>query len=155
MSNDVQLGGLEILTRSECLTRLAAGCVGRVGFIVAGRPQVLPVNYAIDDEGTVVFRSTEHSILTRVVEQAVVFEVDGLDEPQRTGWSVCVHGFGREITGGHDSSATRLQTMSLLSWAPGPRDRWFAINAHELTGRRIPVTAKAIDFGGWTPGVVS
>lgn len=155
MGDDVQLQGLEVLTPSECLARLTAGRVGRVGFTVSGRPQVLPVNYAVDDDATVVFRTTTHSILTQVAEQAVVFEVDGLDETHQTGWSVCVHGFAREITDADDSSATQLQTSSLISWAPGSRDRWFAITAHELTGRRIPVAATAHDFGGWTPGVVS
>jgi nitroimidazol reductase NimA-like FMN-containing flavoprotein (pyridoxamine 5'-phosphate oxidase superfamily) len=155
MTNDVELEGLEVLTRTECVERLAAASVGRVGFVVARRPQVLPVNYALDDEATVVFRTTGRSILTQVVDQAVVFEVDGLDEAAKTGWSVCVHGIGREITGTDDSSVTRRQTMHLLSWAPGPRDRWFAIAAHELTGRRIPVVATPHDFGGWMPGIVS
>ena len=155
MDSNIQLQGLEELAPSECLARLTAGRVGRVGFIVSGRPQVLPVNYAVDDDGTVVFRTTAQSILTRIAEQAVVFEVDGFDEGHKSGWSVCVHGFAREITDADDSSAVRLHTSSLISWAPGARDRWFAITAHELTGRRIPVAATAHDFGGWTPGVVS
>ena len=154
MSDDVQLKGLEVLTHSECATRLAGGCVGRVGFIVAGRPHVLPVNYAMDDEATVVFRTTGGSILTNVIGHAVVFEVDGLDEAKRTGWSVCVYGFGRELTAAQELNS-RLQTMSLLSWATGRRDRWIAITGNELTGRRIPVTATAQDLGGWVPGLAT
>ena len=117
MGTDVELEGFEVLSRQECEVLLTRGCVGRVGFVVGGRPQVLPVNYAADDAGVVVFRTSANSILMAVAMQVVVFEVDGLDEAHRTGWSVCVHGTAREITERDDPIAERLRSLAVLSIA--------------------------------------
>jgi nitroimidazol reductase NimA-like FMN-containing flavoprotein (pyridoxamine 5'-phosphate oxidase superfamily) len=95
MSTDAELEGFDVLAKAECAVLLTRGCVGRVGFVVGGRPQVLPVNYAADDTGVVVFRTSANSSLMAIAMQAVVFEVDGLDEAHRAGWSVCVHGTAR------------------------------------------------------------
>jgi nitroimidazol reductase NimA-like FMN-containing flavoprotein (pyridoxamine 5'-phosphate oxidase superfamily) len=132
----------------------AGSCIGRVGFIVSGQPHVLPVNYSVDSDGSVVFRTTAESTLTSVATKPVAFEVDGFDEPHQTGWSVCVQGMAREITDADDPTARRLHELSVVTWAPGQRERWFAITPDEITGRRLPLTATAANFG-WTPGVVS
>jgi nitroimidazol reductase NimA-like FMN-containing flavoprotein (pyridoxamine 5'-phosphate oxidase superfamily) len=149
-----QLTGLEVLNAGDCLYLLAGGYIGRVGFVVSGQPHVLPVNYSVDVDGSVVFRSTAESILTHVVGKPVAFEVDGFDERHHTGWSVCVQGMGREITGADDPIARRLQELSVVTWAPGQRDRWFAVTPDQITGRRLPLDLDAVHFG-WTPGVVS
>ena len=52
------IASLEDLGRAECLDLLATAAVGRVGLLVDGRPEVLPVNYALDGE-TVLFRTAE------------------------------------------------------------------------------------------------
>ena len=148
-----ELSGLEVLTAGECLHLLAERRIGRVGFVVSGQPHVLPVNYSADRDGSVVFRTTAGSILTNVAGRPVAFEVDGFDELRHTGWSVCVHGVGREISERDDPTARRLQELSVVTWAPGERDRWFAVTPDMITGRRLPLDATATDFG-WTPGVV-
>ena len=38
---------------------------------------------------------------------------------RRPGWSVCIHGVGREITLAQDAEACHLRTMLPTSWAPG------------------------------------
>jgi hypothetical protein len=81
--------------------------------------------------------------------------VDGLDEAHRTGWSVCVHGSAREITERDDPIAERLRTLAVIPWAPGHRQRWFAITPVEITGRRLPVQGMAEKPGGWYPGIPS
>jgi nitroimidazol reductase NimA-like FMN-containing flavoprotein (pyridoxamine 5'-phosphate oxidase superfamily) len=144
---------LEKLSPQECGVLLSRGCVGRVGFVVAGRPEVLPVNYAGDETGSVVFRTSSKSMLMAVAMQPVVFEIDGLDEEHQTGWSVCVHGSAREITDRQDATAERLRAMSVVPWAPGDRQRWFAITPDEITGRRLPVHGLASHGDGWLPGV--
>jgi uncharacterized protein len=154
MGHVEQFTGLEVLTPGDCLYLLAGGCIGRVGFVVSGQTHVLPVNYAVDKDGSVVFRTMAQSILTSVAAKPVAFEVDGFDERHQMGWSVCVHGVGREITDADDPTARRLLELSVVTWAPGQRDRWFAITPDEITGRRLPLAATAADFG-WTPGVVS
>ena len=153
MGDKARIEGLQVLSPADCLSRLTTGRIGRVGFIVEGRPQVLPINYAMVQD-SVVFRTSQNSILTHIAGEPVILEVDGFDVERRAGWSVCVHGSGREITGEADPIATARRSC-LVSWAPGPRDRWFTIASAELTGRRIPVEAEPDDFGGWVPGVVS
>jgi uncharacterized protein len=154
MPDDHDLDGLEILSTTECLRLLAKGRLGRVGFVSHGQPHVLPVNYLASDDGEVVFRTTEGSVLTAVAGAPASFEIDGYDERRRTGWSVCVLGPGREITDADDVLARRLRELDVITWAPGQRDRWFAILGDEITGRRIPMTISPAEFG-WIPGVVS
>jgi nitroimidazol reductase NimA-like FMN-containing flavoprotein (pyridoxamine 5'-phosphate oxidase superfamily) len=153
MTGDATPEGLEVLTISDCLRLLKSGCIGRVGFMHAGQPRVLPVNYTADDDGSVVFRTADQSILTTIGARAATFEVDGFDERHRTGWSVCVQGIGREITTADDRLARQLQRLSVITWAPGRRDRWFAVLADEITGRRLPLTASPGDFGWFTDAV--
>jgi nitroimidazol reductase NimA-like FMN-containing flavoprotein (pyridoxamine 5'-phosphate oxidase superfamily) len=154
MPTEIDLEQLEVLTADECLILLARTAIGRVGFVVAGQPHVLPVNYLADTDGTIVFRTHDRSILTGVAGHPATFEVDGYDERRRLGWSVCVHGDGRDITNVDDPTARRLRALDVVTWAPGRRDRWFAITADEITGRRIPLRASPASFG-WVPGVVS
>jgi hypothetical protein len=97
---------------------------------------------------------TPSSISTAVAGASACVEVDGYDERARTGWSVCVLGTGRELADDGDPLTQRLRRSSVVSWAPGRRDRWMAVVPGAITGRRIPLRATAASFG-WLPGVVS
>jgi nitroimidazol reductase NimA-like FMN-containing flavoprotein (pyridoxamine 5'-phosphate oxidase superfamily) len=145
---------LEVLSPAECAAKLAAGCVGRVGLVSGGWPHVLPVNYAADTTCEVLYRTVGESLLASVAGQSVVFEVDGFDEKAQTGWSVCVHGEAREVLAPKGPMATRLTEPTVVTWAPAPRDRWFAITPVEVTGRQLPMTG-VVDHNGWIEGVVS
>ena len=144
-------GELVVLSRGDCTRRLVRACVGRIGFVHKGRPEVLPVNYAADPDGRVVFRSTATSVLGAIVGQPVVFEVDGWDSTQRSGWSVCVHGTGCELKDDDHPLVEQLRTLQVISWAPGRRDRWFAVEPTAITGRQLPISLTADE--GWFPGV--
>jgi nitroimidazol reductase NimA-like FMN-containing flavoprotein (pyridoxamine 5'-phosphate oxidase superfamily) len=153
MPESEELVDLEPLSTQENLRLLGVGRVGRVGFSVDGLPHVLPVNYRADDDGTVVFRTTAGSILTAVAGQPVAFEVDGFDEHRRSGWSVCVSGQARELSSADDPRARELRQLNVVTWAPGIRQRWFAVAPEQITGRRLPLDATPSDFG-WMPGIV-
>jgi uncharacterized protein len=153
MDHTGALEGLEVLSEPECLALLARGCVGRVGFIVGGRPLVLPVNYAADELGVVVFRTSASSLLTAVAHQPVAFEIDGVDPKRRTGWSVAVQGEATELTEPGTPGVDRLRSMPVVTWAPGRRDRWFAITPELVTGRRLPVQGLEAS-GGWYEGIL-
>ena len=71
----------------------------------------------------------------------VAFEVDDIDVERHQGWSVAVHGFGRDITHAIDPESERLRDLPVRPWAPGQRDRWFKINPAEITGRRLTTAA--------------
>ena len=148
------LAGLEILSQADCTVKLASGCVGRVGLIVDGAPHVIPVNYAADATGRIVYRTAGESLLATVAGQPVVFEVDGFDEKAKTGWSVCVHGQALEVLVPGGPTTMQLAEHAVVTWAPGPRDRWFAITPREITGRSLPMMG-VVDAHGWIEGVVS
>jgi nitroimidazol reductase NimA-like FMN-containing flavoprotein (pyridoxamine 5'-phosphate oxidase superfamily) len=144
----------ERMSQSECIARLVAGRIGRVGVIVDEAPHVLPVNYTSTASGAVVFRTAEGTLLTQVDGRVVVFEIDGFDVKKAVGWSVCVHGRGHEVTTPDPTATHALIDHGLISWAPGPRDRWFSITPDELTGRRVELTGD-LSHLGWIEGVVS
>ena len=144
----IRLHGLEPLDWEECIALLSLGRVGRVGFVGAGWPRVLPVNYLMDG-GVIVFRTAPGSLLSLVQGQPLTFEIDGFDEATKRGWSVCVEGYAQ--VDGDERDEARPE---LISWAPGPRPLRFAVVPDAITGRRIPMTATVADFG-WIAGVVS
>ena len=127
---------LDEIDRGQCLELLGTTSVGRVAFLVEGRPVILPVNYAVDGE-TIVFRTAEDTVLNQVALQAVAFEVDRIDETSQTGWSVLAQGVAQDVSHAIDTKSERLRALALVSWAPGRRHRWFGIKADVLTGRRL------------------
>ncbi len=140
-------------TVRECLALLRKGNVGRVGFVIGQQPRVFPVNYAATDEGRVVFRTGDHSMLSSIEGTRVAFEIDGFDKKARSGWCVQVIGVAREITDVHDAVANHLRALRVDPWAKGPKDRWFAIEPREIAGRRIDATRWPDSMQGWFAGV--
>ena len=128
---------LEVLDVDECIDLLRGRRLGRVAVTVADSLHIVPVAYVADGDGVVVFRTGPHTVLTAVSLSNVAFEVDELDDAQMAGWSVCVHGYGTEITGALDPASQRLRQLPVTTTAPGPRPRWFAIRPREVTGRRL------------------
>ena len=128
---------LEELSESECRGRLARARLGRVGVTIGALPAILPVNYALLD-GDIVFRTGEGTKLRAALERAVVaFEIDGIDEIERSGWSVLVVGHASTIRLAHDLEAARR--LVLRPWAPGDRDRYVRITTGMISGRRISI----------------
>jgi nitroimidazol reductase NimA-like FMN-containing flavoprotein (pyridoxamine 5'-phosphate oxidase superfamily) len=125
------------ISREECLTLLGKCTVGRLAVIVDGRPNVVPLNFAADASGVVVFRTAELTVATEASLAHLAFEVDNIDVERREGWSVVVHGFGREIGDAVDPESKRLRQLSVEAWATGTRDRWYKITPGEITGRRL------------------
>ena len=64
-----------------------------------------------------------------------------------------MRGRGRDLGSATDRLARSLVALSAIPWAPGRRDRWFAISPEEVMGRRIPLAQDG--SYGWIPGVVS
>ena len=130
--------GMEVLGSAECLRLLWNHHVGRIGFIDGGEPQILPVHYRLHD-GKVVFRSAVGAKLDAATRQdAVAFEIDGLDEEGGAGWSVVVHGTAIEVD--KDDERSALDSLGVESWLQGSQPlRWIQIRPTEITGRRLPV----------------
>jgi uncharacterized protein len=105
--------------------------------VIKDQPHVLPLNYAVDENGTIVFRTAELTVATEASLRKVAFEVDDIDVERHQGWSVAVHGFCRDITQAIDRESERLRELPVRPWAPGQRDQWFKIIPAEITGRRV------------------
>lgn len=125
--------GLEVLSPDECWQLLGDTPVGRVAFLEAGEPMVLPVNHAVDGH-RVVFRTFRGSLLHEaLMAQPVAFQVDGFDAVERTGWSVLARGVADLA-----EDQERLAELELHPWADTvERDDWVQIRVEEITGRRI------------------
>jgi nitroimidazol reductase NimA-like FMN-containing flavoprotein (pyridoxamine 5'-phosphate oxidase superfamily) len=126
----------EELSPDECLSLLGQGSIGRLAGVAEGRPFVFPINYALDGD-TVVFRTSPGTKLAGAGFGRVAFEIDGVDEASRTGWSVIVQGVSREITDAVDLQSDALRRLDLQPWVPGERAHWVAIQAESITGRRL------------------
>jgi nitroimidazol reductase NimA-like FMN-containing flavoprotein (pyridoxamine 5'-phosphate oxidase superfamily) len=126
---------IEELTEEESIQLLGYGSyVGHVGFVRDGRPVILPVNYLYED-GAVVFRTVEGTLLSALDGEAVAFEVDTNTPLERAGWSVLAHGRVERITDA--AYLDRLRRGPLQSWAWKDANDWLRIKVESITGRRI------------------
>lgn len=125
--------GLEVLSPEECWELIRGMPVGRIAFVDAGEPVILPVNHAAVGH-QIVFRTYRGAMLHEaLMGRSVAFEVDGFDPATRSGWSVLARGVARvpEETG-------PLEALRLDAWADGTsRDDWVQVLVEEITGRRI------------------
>ena len=128
--------GLEILTVDECWIAVRGAPVGRVAFVDAGEPVMLPVTHSVDGHH-VVFRSAQGTKLWAVESgHPVAFEADGWDADARTGWSVLVRGTAETVL--DDREIARLDREAAVPWLPEARDgTWVRITPTEVTGRRL------------------
>ncbi len=128
--------GLEVLAGSECERLLQDHRVGRVAFLEAGEPWVLPVVYRLDGS-RIVFRSAVGAKLDLAERQdPIAFEIDGWDEQARVGWSVLVRGTAHAVT--NEEDVARLDALGVEQWVSGPYPmRWITIIPDEISGRRI------------------
>lgn len=134
--------GLEILSIDECHRLLRAHHVGRLAFVEAGSPVILPVNYSVDGHA-VVFRTGRGSKLaSAIMGAAVCFEIDDHDPVEHTGWSVVMKGLADHVL--DQSELDRLDGLPLMPWSsPDVRQDWVRVMPEEITGRRIPRTPGA------------
>ncbi len=130
------------LARVECFNLLRRTHFGRLAVSRGeGAPMVRPLNYVFDPRSqSVVFRTAEGSKLHGLLRaREAAFEIDGIDQGGRTGWSVVVIGVAEEVT--NTSEIRRLDQLGLEVWAPGPRSHWVRIRARTVSGRRIAAVA--------------
>jgi nitroimidazol reductase NimA-like FMN-containing flavoprotein (pyridoxamine 5'-phosphate oxidase superfamily) len=133
------------LSREECLRLLAERSFGRLAVNMGkGPPVIRPVNYLFDEPTqSVVFRTALGSKFHALLQSAdAAFEIDGIDEGSRTGWSVIMHGVTDEITNPMD--VRRLDSLGLQPWAPGHKAHWVHIRAWTVSGRRIVLAASQV-----------
>ena len=94
------IGNFTELSETDCKELLAQHTAGRIGFMAGDGPQILPVTYQYRN-GSVIFRTSPAGPLAALVRRTIVaFEIDGIDEQNKSGWSVLVNGFAEAMA--HD-----------------------------------------------------
>ena len=128
---------LERLSREQCVALMGTQKVGRLVVVEHGRPLVFPVNYALDGEAPV-FRTASGAKLWASSHSPVAFEVDSLDVPSQTGWSVIVHGMAHEVTAFDRTDLQfRVAGLDIRPWATGDKPLVVRVEPRMITGRRI------------------
>ncbi len=125
------------MTLEECLDLLSGGIVGRVALSTPVGPRIVPVNYALDGRGGIVFRTSPYSELgTYGANAEVAFEVDHIDYDKHQGWSVVALGRAELVDDPEEVSKIR-SSWDPQPWLQGVRNLYLRLNWKTLTGRRL------------------
>jgi hypothetical protein len=124
--------GFDEIGELECLELLETEEFGRIALVVQGRPEIFPVNYAVDQSGCVVFSTEIGTKYAAALNHRVAFEVDRIDRDRRSGWSVVVHGVA------HHTQRHSVQDgpRALDPWPSGTH-HVLRISRTSVTGRRL------------------
>ena len=129
--------GVSAVPEHTCWMLLRSVEVARLAVSVDARPDIFPINFAVD-HGTLVFRTGEGSKFAAMMANPVVaFEVDGYDASAQEAWSVVIHGRVEEIKQLHE----RIESMDLplFPWHADPKSRFVRIVPDDISGRRFHV----------------
>ncbi|GFH38019.1 pyridoxamine 5'-phosphate oxidase family protein [Streptomyces pacificus] len=137
-----QTDGFRVLDRQECLRLLARVPVGRVVYTRQALPAVLPVNFHLDTDASVLTCTSSASDLVRAVDGTVIaFEADEFDAATRSGWSVVVTGLATVVT--DPAEHERLTQTGPRSWMPLRDGVFVRIDSEMVTGRELKGTPGA------------
>jgi uncharacterized protein len=129
------IGSFAELTEHDCMERLSQHTAGRVGFMAGDGPQILPVSYQYRN-GSVIFRASPVGPLAGLVRRtSVAFEIDNIDEENKSGWSVLVLGFAEALT--DDYLLTSAWETGPVPWADGVRNLFIEIKPRKISGRTV------------------
>jgi len=143
--------GLDILGTNECLELLRSQRLGRLGVIVETKPEIFPVYFSVDDDGSILFRTGPGTKLAGALAGPVVFEVDHLDSATGTGWSVVIHGRAHGLAGSASlAAASRLQALGDVTPIGSHRPHVLSLTPAVISGRRIKVTPLQAGAGALT-----
>lgn len=128
--------GLEVLPLAHCLSLLRSRPMGRLAYLEAGAPTILPVNHLVDGTGVVMRSFSGGKLDAAIVGAPVAFELDDHDPARGTGWSVVVR--GRAVLVEDEERIARFEE-ELDSWAiePDGTATWIRIVPDEISGRRL------------------
>ncbi len=123
-------GHITRLSDAECRHLVRGHSVGRVCWLSASGLEVLPVAYAVISD-QVYFRVNPTTVLGDLrgpVE--VALEVDDIDLPTATGWSVLVRGRA-------EAAPPSQHDLVTTPWAPGERPMVVMITPQQYSGRAV------------------
>jgi len=122
------------LSESECLSLLRTAQIGRLALAVGGELDIFPINFVLDEEGRVVFRTAPGTKLAElVIHPDVVFETDHVEDDEL--WSVIVKGRAERLETRADIAAA--EALPLRPWVPTVKEHFIRIQPSWITGRRF------------------
>lgn len=122
-----------ILPVHECWDLLAGMSLGRLVTSVDGKPEIFPVNYAVQRR-TVLFRTAEGTkLVSTAINHRVLFEVD--DHNVAEGWSVIVKGNARSLRTYEEIE--EAEQAQVLPWTSSEKSHYVRITPESVTGRRF------------------
>jgi nitroimidazol reductase NimA-like FMN-containing flavoprotein (pyridoxamine 5'-phosphate oxidase superfamily) len=130
--------GLEVLGAKECFELLSQEPIGRIAFVTGERPEVLPMNHAVDGDDLVLCApaGSKADIAQHLDGVPIAYEADHYDQGSGTGWSVLIQGEVEPVTDAKEIE--RLESLRLTRWAEDDRERqWIRVAADHISGRRI------------------
>lgn len=120
------------LSEQECWELLRRARFGRLGYLLAGAVNIVPINAVVDGD-RLVFRTAEGSKLLGIhMSDDVVFEVDETDAGEAT--SVIARGRAQVLSGAEEEQA---EALPLRPMAPSWKGTFVQIQVSEVTGRRF------------------
>lgn len=124
------------LDEDECWELLASVELSRVGIVVDGRIDVLPVNHTVVDGHVAWLSGTGTKLGVAAAEEPVALEADDVDGSGKRGWSVVVHGTAQIVT--DEDLKQRLYDAETTPWAAADqRTMWIEVVDPEISGRRV------------------
>lgn len=136
-------GHLEELSPEECWGLVRSRSIGRFAANrLRASPLVVPVNYAVEADLSLVFRSGAGTKLNAATKGLVALQVDEIDPLYHVGWSVVVEGFARWLYEEQDG-------VDVVTWAPGDRPYVVRLTPSRVSRRRIRVTQLETDSRGY------
>jgi hypothetical protein len=125
-----------VLPEDTCWQMLHDEEFGRLAFHLADEVHLVPINFAVDAQRRIVFRTAEGSKLLGLTMNAdVAFEIDHFEEDEAT--SVIVRGRARQLEG-HEADET--DQLPLRPWIDTAKFNTIAVEVDEITGRRFELT---------------
>ncbi len=122
------------LTASECREFLRSNPLGRIALAAGGEVDIFPVNYVVDANDAIVFRTAPGTKLAElVIRPSVAFEVDGIADAQV--YSIIVKGEARRLEDPAEIAAA--EQLPLHPWAPTLKEFFVRITPTWMTGRRF------------------
>ena len=131
--NDTQLITLDL---EACLQHLRHEKVGRIAVVQDEYPLVVPVNYRFVEAAQrnwVALRTRAGNVIDRASSR-VAFEIDGIDDSHRRGWSVLVRGTMLPVD---EDAADFAEQFDSDTWLSTDRDTWLVIEPFSITGRAL------------------
>jgi uncharacterized protein len=128
--------GLEVLPLAQCMSLLRSRPLGRLAYLEAGAPTILPVNHLVDGVSIVLRTFSGGKLDAAIIGAPVAFELDDHDPARGTGWSVVVRGRALLV---EDEERIERYEDELDSWAveTDATATWIRILPDEVSGRRL------------------